>query len=72
MPYTSQSRPHPRAGMAIGAAVMVGWLGAIGLATASDNSPHAETGAAPNAASVEGPLASQERFGPGEHDTSAD
>ena len=38
MPYGTEALPHPRAGIAIGAAVIVGWVGVIG-ATAGERGP---------------------------------
>jgi hypothetical protein len=55
MRYTTQAPAHPRAGMAIGAAVIVGWLGAIGVAIASDDSPVVESRAVANGAAAEAP-----------------
>jgi hypothetical protein len=33
----AQHRPHPRAGIAIGALLLAGWVGAIGAAIATDD-----------------------------------
>jgi hypothetical protein len=64
MPSTTQSA-HPRAGMAIGAAVIVGWLGAIGVAIASDDSPVAKSDAVTNAGAPETPTGGEWRAWPG-------
>jgi hypothetical protein len=63
---------HPRAGLAIGAAVLAGWLGAIGAAVATDGSTDAESRAAPKSAAAEGPVARPGRAGPGYHVDGAD
>jgi hypothetical protein len=46
LPTTIQSRPHPRAGLVIGAALLVGWLGTIGAAIATDSSADTDSRAA--------------------------
>jgi hypothetical protein len=59
--YT-QSRPHPRAGLAIGAVLLAGWLGAIGIAIANDD----DTGASGSAgATPGGDVVDDESSGPG-------
>jgi hypothetical protein len=65
MPYTTQSRAHPRAGMAIGAALIVGWLGVIGVAITGDDSPVARSDAVRNTGSSESPTAGAGRAWPG-------
>jgi hypothetical protein len=72
MPYGTEARPHPRAGMAIGAAVVVGWVGVIGVAIAGDDSPSAETRATPYSVGAESPTARPGRVGPGYHEPGAD
>jgi hypothetical protein len=47
---------HPRAGLAIGALVLAGWLAALGVAMADDGSTSAESRAAPNASGAEAPV----------------
>jgi len=42
-----QKPRHPRAGMAVGAAILVAWLGALVAAFASDDAPDRHRGAAP-------------------------
>lgn len=64
--YYTHSRPrHPRAGAAIGAAIVAAWLGAIGLAVASDSSAGTTASAAPGADVTENPAARPGRAGPG-------
>jgi hypothetical protein len=65
MPYATQSPAHPRAGIAIGAAVIVGWLGAIGVAIAGDDSPVAQSDAVTNAGGSESPSGGEWRAWPG-------
>jgi hypothetical protein len=65
MSYATQSRAHPRAGMAIGAAVVVGWLGAIGVAIASDDSPVAQSDTVTNAGAPESTTGGEWRVWPG-------
>jgi hypothetical protein len=72
MPDRTEARPHPRAGMVIGADVIVGWLGAIGVAIASDNSSDGESRAAPYSAARETPTARAGRAWPGYHEAGAD
>jgi hypothetical protein len=57
--------PHPRAGLAVGAALLAGWLGAMGAAMASDASTDAEGHAEPKSAVAETPPARPGRAGPG-------
>lgn len=64
----SPERPvYPRTGLAIGAVLLAGWLGAIGVAIASDDSTNAESRAAPSGAGAEAedPVARPGRAGPG-------
>jgi hypothetical protein len=61
----SPQRPrHPRAGLAIGAVVLAGWLSAIGAAIATDGSADVEDRAAPGAGTAETRVARPGRAGP--------
>jgi hypothetical protein len=57
--------PHPWAGLAIGAALLAGWLGAMGAGMASDASTDAEDRAERKSAVAETPPARPGRAGPG-------
>jgi hypothetical protein len=67
MPHGTEARLHRREGMAIGAAVIVGWLGAIGVAISSDNSASPGSRAAPYSVGAETTTARTGRAGPGYH-----
>jgi hypothetical protein len=62
---TSQRRGHPRAGLAIGALVLGGWLAALGVAIANDGTSDRESGAVPGSPSADAPVARPGRAGPG-------
>ena len=47
--------------------MLAGWLGALGVAIASDNSIGGESRAAPGATTAETPVARPGRAGPGYH-----
>jgi hypothetical protein len=49
--YTQTPR-HPRAGLAAGLAILAAWLGALGIAFATDDSADRERGAGPAARTV--------------------
>jgi hypothetical protein len=63
----TQSRPRPRAGLAIGAVLLAGWLGAIGIAIATDDDTGAtgSAGAAPGADVSDDASVRPGRAGPG-------
>jgi hypothetical protein len=69
---TPQRPQRPRAGLAIGAAVLLGWLGMIGVAIATDGSGDTDSRAAPKAGAADGPVARPGRAGPGYLGTEAD
>jgi hypothetical protein len=69
---TTQRPFHPRAGLAIGAALLAGWLGAIGAAVASDSSTEAASRATPKAPETGTPVARPGRAGPGYDPPTAD
>jgi hypothetical protein len=69
---TPRRSQHPRAGLAIGAVVFLGWLGALGVAIASDGSSDGDTRAAPDAATQEAPVPRHGRAGPGYLGTETD
>jgi hypothetical protein len=50
---TPQAPAHPRVSLAIGAALLAGWLGTIGVAIASDGSAGSQGRASPAAAGVD-------------------
>jgi hypothetical protein len=61
----AQSARHPRAGAALGAAILAAWVGALGVAMAADGSKDGSRRAAPAAKAVETPSARPGRAGPG-------
>jgi hypothetical protein len=65
MPYPTQTRRHPRAGIAIGAVVLVAWLAAIALAATSDGSTGSGDSATPGSSAVQAPPARTGRAAPG-------
>jgi hypothetical protein len=56
---------HPRAGLAIGALVLLGWFAALGAAIADDGSTTAERLATPSSGTSDAPVARPGRAGPG-------
>jgi hypothetical protein len=56
---------QPRAGLAIGALMLVGWLAALGAAIADDGSTNAASRAAPSSGTSDAPVARPGRAGPG-------
>jgi hypothetical protein len=68
----TQRALHPRAGLAIGAVLLTGWLGVIGAAIASDSSTETASSAAPKAPETGTPVARPGRAGPGYDPPTAD
>jgi hypothetical protein len=69
----STQRPrHPRAGIAIGLVLLVGWLGAIVASLATDSSSDVDTRAVPGARSAEQQFARPGAAGPGYRSAAAD
>jgi hypothetical protein len=56
---------HPRAGMAIGLAILAAWLGAIGVAAATGDSPTGVQSAAPASGAVDAASVRPAHAGPG-------
>jgi hypothetical protein len=63
--YYTQTARHPRAGIAAGLAILVAWVGLIGVAAATDDSPDGGHSAAPAGRTVDAPDARPGRAGPG-------